>query len=125
MSAPLDKSIYCSPFLDVASLDAILSVPDDGSASTTAEAVLNLSSLYPSGDTVVTASETFATTHAAIAQLSPKQRAVIWGHYFEGFTLRRIAQDENVSESAITQRKLSALARLKTLLSPQLLETFA
>ena len=58
--------------------------------------------------------------HKAIAALSDKQRALLEKVFFEGKTLTAIAQEQNISQPAITQQLATIYKKIKKLLEKTL-----
>lgn len=54
----------------------------------------------------------------AIAQLSDKQKDLIWKRYFEGWSLPEISAHSQISISAVYKRHFDALQRLRKILDP-------
>jgi RNA polymerase sigma factor (sigma-70 family) len=57
-----------------------------------------------------------AALHKAIARLSVKQRELVENVFFDGLTMTAIAERENVSQQAISQRIATIYKKLKKLL---------
>ena len=55
----------------------------------------------------------------AVMALPPKDRVVIHLHYYEGYTAREIGSQLGISESAVQNRLIRALKRLKSLLKEE------
>lgn len=53
-----------------------------------------------------------------IAQLAPRMREAITGHYFENKTMQQIAREQNVSGQAVQQAHARALVRLREMIAP-------
>ena len=56
----------------------------------------------------------------AVAQLAPRQRDAIAGHYFEGKSLRQIGIEQHVTDQAVQQAHKRGLARLRQIVSSAL-----
>lgn len=48
-----------------------------------------------------------------VMELSPKERAVLYLHYYEGFSTREVGRMLHISQSAVTTRLLRARKKLK------------
>ena len=67
----------------------------------------------PLEDTVPAPDETSRAVWQALGELPGKDRAAVYLHYFEGFSVKEIAQQMGVTPSAVTSRLLRARAKLK------------
>jgi RNA polymerase sigma-70 factor, ECF subfamily len=61
--------------------------------------------------------ETQRRVRKAVASLPEHQRAPIWLHFFEGFTIAEVARLEDISESTLRSRVQAGLKRLQSSLS--------
>jgi RNA polymerase sigma-70 factor, ECF subfamily len=71
----------------------------------------------------VVASEAAATVRAAIETLPESQRRIVELAYFGGLTCREAAKAAGIPEGTAKSRLRLALAKLQTVLAPQLLES--
>jgi RNA polymerase sigma factor (sigma-70 family) len=112
MSMAFDDYIYCSPFLNVASLDHILSHPgEDGKA-------FDIVDPQPSTEVRIDRQRAYDTIHGAVDNLPPRQRAVIRALYFLGRSVTETARLLKVSAAAVVKLRAKALKHLMTVLAP-------
>ena len=69
--------------------------------------------IVPLEDTMPAPDEESRTVWRALGELSGKERAVVYLHYFEGFSVKEIAGQMGVTPSAVTSRLQRARAKMK------------
>lgn len=106
MAKALDDYIYCSPFLDVLSLDQLLDEPgDDAQPFEVPDSALD------AGDHL-DRQRTCDMLHLHVGLLPTQQRRVIQAVYLAGWTVTQTALHLGISIPAVTRLKARALTRL-------------
>ena len=67
----------------------------------------------PLEDTIPAPDEESRAVWRALGDLSGKDRAAVYLHYFEGFSVKEIAEQMGVTPSAVTSRLQRARAKMK------------
>lgn len=112
MAMALDDYVYCSPFLNIASLDHILArFGKDGEA-------FDVTDPQPSAEVCIDRQRAYDTIHTAVDGLPPRQRAVIRALFFLGYSVTETAQLLKVSAAAVVKLRTKALKHLMSVLAP-------
>jgi RNA polymerase sigma factor (sigma-70 family) len=112
MSAAYDNYIYCSPFLNVASLDHILSSAAED------ETPFDPADSQPSPEIGIDRQRAEKTIHAAVDKLPPRQRSVIHAIFFLGHSVSETARMLKVTAAAVVKLRNKALKHLMSALAP-------
>jgi RNA polymerase sigma factor (sigma-70 family) len=119
MAKALDDYIYCSPFLNVASLDRLLDRPDENGRP------FEVRDSRPLPDEQVERQRACDAIHGAVDELPPRQREVIRAIYFGEDTVTQTAQQLHISAAAVVKLRTKGLKHLVTMLAPQRQALFA
>lgn len=112
MSMAYDNFIYCSPYLNVASLDCLLVRPgQDGKT-------FDIPDPQPTIEVQIDRARGYATIHRAVDELPPRQRAVIRAIFFAGCTVTQTANLLKISVAAVVKLRCKALKHLMIALAP-------
>lgn len=112
MSMAYEECVYCSPFLNVASLDHILDRPGaDGKT-------FDISDPQPSAEDSIDRQRAYDLIHSAMDGLPPRQRAVIRALFFLGYSVTETARLLKISAPAVVKLRNKALKHLMSLLAP-------
>jgi RNA polymerase sigma factor (sigma-70 family) len=107
-----DDYVYCSPYLDVASLDHILACPgQDGKT-------FDIPDPQPAVEVEIGRARAYNTIHGAVDDLPPRQRAVIRAIFFAGYTVTQTAKLLKISAAAVVKLRSKALKHLMNALAP-------
>lgn len=112
MAYGLDDYIYCSPFLNVASLDRLLERPDEDGRP------FDIADPQPAAEVQIDRQRASATINAAVNGLPQRQRAVIRAIFFVGCTVTQTARLLQISAAAVVKLRAKALKHLMTVLAP-------
>lgn len=112
MSMAYDDYVYCSPFLNVASLDHILARPgEDGKT-------FDIPDPQPAADVQIDRARAHDAIHGAVDCLPLRQRAVIRAIFFAGYTVTQTARLLKISSAAVVKLRRKALNHLMNILAP-------
>ena len=108
-----DDYIYCSPFLSVASLDALLDQSGD------VERPFDIVDSQFAAEDQIDAQRKCNMLHIAISNLPQHQHIVIHATFFAGYTVTQTAKLMKVSVATVVKLRTKALKHLLKVLSPQ------
>ena len=113
MSMAPENYIYCSPFSEVVSLDALLECPgDDGRA-------FDIPDPQPGVEEKIDNDRLHDVMHRAIGELPSRQRKVIVALYFMGWKVTWTALALQISSPAVIKLREKAFRNLRGILAPQ------
>lgn len=112
MSMAYDDYVYCSPYLNVASLDHALACRDEDGET------FDIPDPQPSADVQIDRSRAYEMIHGAVDRLPPRQREVIRAIFFAGFTVTQTARLLKISAAAVVKLRAKALNHLTSVLAP-------
>lgn len=113
MSMAPENYIYCSPFSDVVSLDALLErTGEDGRA-------FDISDPQPGVEVKIDNYRLHDVVHRAIGELPNRQRMVVDALFFMDWTVTRTARALQISAPAVTKLREKALRNLRNMLAPR------
>lgn len=119
MSMAHDDYIYCSPYLNVASLDHLLD-RSSGDGKT-----FDIPDPQPAAEVRIDHARAYDTIHGAVEGLPPRQRTVIQAIFFAGYTVTQTAKLMKISAAAVVKLRTKALNHLMTILAPVRENVFA
>lgn len=112
MSMAYDDYVYCSPCLNLASLDHILSRSDEDGKP------FDIPDPQPAADLVIARARAYDALHGAVDELPPRQRAVIRAIFFAGYTVTQTAKLLKVSAAAVIKLRSKEFKHLMNALAP-------
>lgn len=113
MSLALDDYVYCSPFLNVVSLDHLLDHFGEGDRS------FDIPSPQLPTETQIDRRRVYDTIHGAVDLLPPRQGAVVRAIYLSGLTVTQTARHLKISAPAVVKLRTKALSNLLRVLEPK------
>lgn len=112
MSMAHDDYVYCSPYLNVASLDYVLSRPGENGKT------FDILDPQPAAEVQIDRAWVHDRIHGAVEALPQRQRAVIRAIFFVGCTVTQTAKLLQISAAAVVKLRTKALKHLMNVLAP-------